>query len=147
VTPAVFARLSDGAQLLIWGVRHWMVAMLQGRTVPVSVARSFDEPGGSNAYASLTAFVLLAARDADRPLAINPPCCQELSADEENLTRVVTALTNDAPSAALGRLRSLTGGEPSAALQRHAQLVADRFAAVGLSVGIDETPFPIRAFR
>ena len=43
--------MSDGGQLLIWGVRHWMVATLQGRPVPLSVARSFDGAGGANAYA------------------------------------------------------------------------------------------------
>jgi hypothetical protein len=137
MTPAVFARMSDGGQLLIWGVRHWMVAMLQRRPVPVSVARSFDSAGGANAYASLTAFVLLAARDADRPFAINPPCCQELSPDEENIARVLTACTKNS-SSALGYLRALIGVEPSAALQRHAQLVADRLAAVGLGVGIGD---------
>lgn len=131
--------MSDGGQLLIWGVRHWMVAMLQRRSVPVSVARSFDGASGANAYASLTAFVLLAARDADRPLAINPPCCQELSADEENIARVLTALTRESSPVALGFLRSLIGGEPSAALQRHAKRVADSFAAVGLTVGIGDT--------
>ena len=135
--------MSDGGQLLIWGVRHWMVAMLQHRSIPVSVARSLDAAGGANSYASLTAFVLLAARDADRPLAINPPCCQELSADEENIARVLTALTKDSLPTALVSLRALIGGEPSAALQRHAKLLADRFAALGLGVGIGDSQFAV----
>ncbi len=139
MSRAVFARMSDGGQLLIWGIRHWMIATMRGRPVPISVARAFDGAGGANAYGALTAFVLLAARDADRPLAINPPCCQELSADEENIARGLTALTGDAASSALASLRALIGGEPSTALLRYAKLVAERFAAVG--VGIGDTPF------
>ena len=141
MTPAAFGRMSDGGQLLIWGIRHWMTAMLQGRPVPVSVARPFDAASGANAYGALTTFVLLAARDADRPLLINPPCCQELSGDEENIARGLTALSMDSPSAALVSLRALIGGEPSAALLRHAKLVAERLAAVGLGVGSGDTPF------
>ena len=140
-TAAVLADMSDGGQLLIWGIRHWMVAMTHSRAVPVSVARSFDGAGGADVYASLTAFVLLAARDADRPLAINPPCCQDLSLDEENIARVLTALTKSSSPAAVGFLRVLIGGEPSAALQRHAKFIAERFAEVDLTVGIGTTQF------
>jgi hypothetical protein len=141
VTPPVLARISDGAQQLIWGARHLMIAMLQGRSVPASVSRSFDGAGDTNAYASLTAFVLLAARDADRPLAINPPCCQELSSDELNIARALCAFTKDSSSTAFGCLRALIGGEPSAALCRQATLLADHFAAVGLGVGMGDTQF------
>jgi hypothetical protein len=130
--------MTEGGQLLVWGMRHWMVATLQGRGVPLSVQRSFETVGGPKAYPSLTALVLLVARDADRPLAINPPCCQELSADEESIARVFTALTRNSSAAAMRHLRALLGGEPSAALQRCAAAVAERFKAVGLVVGIND---------
>jgi hypothetical protein len=138
MSAAAFSHMTEGGQLLVWGVRHWMVATLQGRCVPLSVQRSFETVGGPRAYPSLTAFVLLVARDADRPLAINPPCCQELSADEENIARVLTALTRDSSVAALRQLRVLLGAEPSAALQRCASAVAERFKAVGLMVGVSD---------
>jgi hypothetical protein len=131
--------MSEGGQLLIWGLRHRMVAMLQGRPVPLSVARSVDGAGGSDTYAALTAFILLAARDADRPLAINPPCCPELSADEENIARALAALTRKSTSAALGALRALTGREPSAGLHRAASAIAERFSSVGLNLGLGDT--------
>jgi hypothetical protein len=136
VTPAVFGRMSEGGQLAIWGMRHWMVATLQGRSVPLSVSRSFESVGAPRIYAALTALLLVVARDADRPLAIFPPCCQELSADEESIARVLTALTRNSTAAAIAHLRSLVGGEPSAALLRHAKSVAERFEAVGLCVGV-----------
>jgi hypothetical protein len=60
-----------------------------------------------------------------------------LSEDEEGLARVLAALTRDSTTSALGHLRSLIGGEPSAALLRHAKSVAERFRSVGLSVGVE----------
>jgi hypothetical protein len=129
--------MSEGGQLAIWGMRHWMVATLQGRAVPLSVSRSFESVGGPRIYAALTALLLVAARDADRPLAIFPPCCKELSRDEETIARVLMALTRDSTHAALAHLRALTGAEPSAALLRHAKSVAERFRSVGLSVGVE----------
>ena len=51
-----------------------------------------------------------AARD------LSPPCCQELSVDEESIARVLTAFTRISGAAALAHLRALIGGEPSAAL-------------------------------
>jgi hypothetical protein len=142
VTPGVFGRMSEGGQLAIWGMRHGMVAMLQGRAVPLSVSRSFDSVGGPRICAALAALLLVAARDADRPLAIFPPCCQELSTDEENLARVLTALTRNSSAAALAHLRAPIGGEPSAALLRHARIVAERFKTVGLMVGLVECADP-----
>jgi hypothetical protein len=142
VTPAVFGRMSEGGQLAIWGMRHWMVATQQGRAVPLSVSRSFESVGGPGIYAALTALLLVAARDADRPLAIFPPCCQELSADEESIARVLTELTRDSSTAALPHLRALTGRDPSAALLRHARSVAERFMSVGLRVGVAEGADP-----
>ena len=142
VTRAVFGRMSEGAQLAIWGMRHWMVATLQGRAVPLSVSRPFESIGAPRVYAALTALLLVAARDADRPLAIFPPCRQELSSDEESIACVLTALTRDSSAAALVHLRTLIGGEPSAALLRHAKSVAERFEAVGLRIGVAEAVDP-----
>jgi hypothetical protein len=125
--------MSEGGQLLIWGMRHWMVATLEARRVPLSVLRSFEAIGGARVYRSLTAMLLLAARDADRPLKIHPPCCGELSADEVEIARILAALSNDTPAAA-AHFRALLGREPSAALRRYAKLIAARFKAVGLGV-------------
>lgn len=132
--------MSEGGQLLIWGVRHWMVAMLETRYVPPSVLRSFEAIGGSRFYRSLTALVLLAARDADRPLKIHPPCCGELSPDEEGIARVLAALTNDSPGAAAVHFRALLGREPSTALHRYAKVIAARFKAAGMTVGFGASP-------
>jgi hypothetical protein len=133
---AVFTRLSDGGQLLIWGIRHWMVAMMQGRAVPVSVARSLEAVGGASMYRSLTEMVLLAARDADRPLVIHPPCCHELSADEASIVRALSAYPGGATSAACVHLRALIGGEPSGALGRSVQGVARAFHSAGLRIEV-----------
>jgi hypothetical protein len=135
VTPAILNDMTEGGQLLVWGMRHWMVATVQARHVPDSVLRSFDAIGGSRLYASLTAMLLIVARDADRPLLIHPPCCRDLSADEECIASVLAALTHDSPAAA-ARFRALLGCEPSAALRRHAQWIARRFQAVGLGIGL-----------
>ena len=136
VTPTDFNRMSEGGQLMVWGMRHWMVATLQARDVPVSVLRSFEAIGGARLYATLTAMLLIAARDADRPLLIHPPCCGELSADEEHITRVLAALTHDAAAAAAVHFRALLGREPSAALARNAKLIAGRFKAMGFGISV-----------
>jgi len=133
----VFTRLTEGGQLLIWAMRQWMVAMLQRRCVPVSVMRSFETVGGARVFRSMTAMVLLAARDADRPLLIHPPCREELSADEERIAEVLAALRRGSITAARVHLCALIDDEPSAALQRHAQIVADCFRCAGLPVGIE----------
>ena len=118
--------------MLIWGMRHWMAAMLQTRPVPASVMRSFETVGGTQAFRSMVAMVLLAARDADRPLLIHPPCSGELSIDEETIARALAAFAEKSFAAARLHLRVLIGGEPSAALERHALIVADCFRSAGL---------------
>jgi hypothetical protein len=140
VISAGFDRMSEGGQWLIWGVRHWMVAVREARYVSASVARSFEAIGGRRFYHALTALVLLAARDADRPLIIHPPCCAELSSDEESLARILAALTNGSPSAAAVHFRTLLGREPSTALRRYAKAVASRFKAVGMTVAFGAAP-------
>ena len=121
---------------MLWGMRHWMVATLQDRGVPVSVLRAFEVVGGTAVYRQITAMLLLVARDADRPLLVHRPCCAELSADEESIARVLAAFTCDSAAAARLQLRALLGAEPSASLQRYASAVAESFRSVGLSVGI-----------
>jgi hypothetical protein len=123
--------LSDGGHLLIWGVRHWMVANLTGAHVPVTVRRVFELLGEPSALPLIAALLLLAARDADRPLVIHPPCAQELSPDEAALACAVAAGANSAE--ARRRLRCL-GCEASAALLRSLAVLAERFRTQGLAV-------------
>jgi hypothetical protein len=127
-------QMSEGAHLMIWGMRHLMAATLQRRAVPPSVSRAFEPVGGSAVYRRMTALLLLTARDADRPLLIQPPCSPVWSADEESLARVLGALTRH--SSALAQWRTLLGRAPSASLQRYARAVGESFSAAGLSIGI-----------
>jgi hypothetical protein len=125
------AEWSDGGHLLIWGVRHWMLANATRSAVPPSVQRVFEMLGEPSALSLLTALLLLTARDADRPLVIHPPCSQDLSADEFVLARAVAAGAN--PTEARRRLRDL-GCDASAALSRSLAALAERFRAHGLTV-------------
>lgn len=125
------SELSDGGHLLIWGVRHWMAANLTGSHVPLSVKRVFELFGEPSALPLVAALPLLAARDADRPLVVHPPCAQELSRDEAILARAVAAAAN--PAEARRRLSCL-GCDASAALLRTLAVLAERFRAQGLEV-------------
>lgn len=122
-----------------------MVATLQGRPVPLSVLRAFDGVGGARLSRTLVAMLLLTARDADRPLQILPPCCRELSADEEGIAVVLTAMTRE-PAAMAAHWRALLGADPSRALLRHARAVGAAFKAAGLQIEIGaefaEAAFP-----
>lgn len=129
--------LSEGGHLFIWGVRHWMVALLCRTSVPLSVSRVFDLLGEPAAVSLLASFVLLAARDADRPLVVHPPCSGDLSADETALTLALAAGRDS--RVARQRLGELVGCPPSASLIRSAVALATSFRAAGLEVG-----FPAR---
>ena len=48
----------------------------------------------------MVAMVLLAARDADRPLLIHPPCSGKLSIDEETIVRALAAFAEKSFAAA-----------------------------------------------
>jgi len=146
MNPAALRHLTEGGQLLLWGVRHWMVAMLQLRAVPPSVLRAFEVAGGGKLCEAMSAMLLLAARDADRPLVIFPPCSQELSCDEERLARILAAMTAESPRVAGGHWRALLGAEPSAALSRCARLVAEAFRCSGLRIALLDEPVD-RALR
>ena len=80
-------------------------------------------------------FISFTARDADRPLQILPPCCRELSPDEEGIAVVLTAVTRE-PAATATQWRALLGTEPSRALLRHSRAVGIAFKAAGLQIEI-----------
>jgi hypothetical protein len=126
--------MSEGGQLLTWAIRHLMIATLARQPVPVSVLRVFDALGGARLSRALTSVLLLAARDADRPLKIYPPCCPELSVDERALiAALATAPCGSAP-ASRGDWRRLLGAEPSTALLREANAVGACFRLAGLPI-------------
>lgn len=110
-----FDRLSEGARLLIWGVRHWMVALLSNECVPISVTRRFATTGDGG-FGAIVALTLLAARDADRPLRVFPPCCAELSEDEQRIAYAFDCVRLGSLPAAREHLQRLIGRRPSCAL-------------------------------
>jgi hypothetical protein len=57
-----------------------------------------------------------------------------LSADEESIAAVLTATTRGGPAAPAQHWRALLGGEPSAALLRHARTIGETFRASGLRI-------------
>jgi hypothetical protein len=118
--------------MLIWGMRHWMVATVGRGRVPVTVQRVFELLDPSS-LSLLAVFLLLAARDADRPLVIHPPCSSQLSADENGLARAV-ALAGD--SYAAQRCLAALGCAASGALLRTLAALAERFRAGGLAVAV-----------
>jgi hypothetical protein len=133
MTASPVSGMSEGGQLALWGMRHLMLALLQCRPLPLSVLRAFDVVGGARSSRALAALLLLIARDADRPLQIHPPCCRELSADEESIAAVLTAVTGG--GLGLGPCwRALLDGQPSAALRRHARSIGEAFRAAGLRI-------------
>jgi hypothetical protein len=128
----VFGAMSEGGQLLTWAIRHLMIATLARQPVPVSVLRVFDALGGARLSRALTSVLLLAARDADRPLNIHPPCCQELSFDEQGLIAALATAPRNAGPASRGDWRRLLDAEPSTALLREADAVGACFRLAGL---------------
>lgn len=118
VIEAEIDRLSEGARLLIWGVRHWMVALLCNERVPASVTKEFAATG-EGGFGAIVAMMLLAARDADRPLRVFPPCCAELSEDEQRLASAFDCARQGSLAAAQDQLSRLIGRRPSCALLEH----------------------------
>src|SRR5262245_54105080 len=111
-----FSRLSEGGQLLIWSMRHWMVALVRNQRVPDAVLRSLAALGDASLFGAITALVLLASRDADRPLHVFPPCSSELSDDEQRLASAFDCVRAGALANANSHLCGLLGREPSCAL-------------------------------
>ena len=116
MSEAGFDRLNEGTRLLIWGVRHWMMALLRDERVPTHVTRLFAT-AGDRGFAAVVAMTLLAARDADRPLLVFPPCCADLSEDEQRLASAFDSARRGWLAAADAHLRRLIGGPPSGALR------------------------------
>jgi hypothetical protein len=135
----MFGALSEGAQLLTWAIRHLMVATLRREPVPISVLRVFESLGGASLARALTAVLLLAARDADRPLVIHPPCCADLSLDEQRL--VAAICVDDGRATRLG-WRALLETVPSAALLREAAVVARCLRHAGVAVAASPATQP-----
>jgi GNAT superfamily N-acetyltransferase len=125
---ADFDRLSEGARLLIWGVRHWMIALLRGDRVPARVTRLFATAGESG-FGSVVAITLLAARDADRALRVLPPCCADLSEDEQRIAAAFDCARRGSIAVADAHLGRLVGGRPSSALLERVRDVARHLTA------------------
>ena len=124
--------MSEGGQLFLWGLRQWTTAIVCGGRAPVTVGRVLDF-GEPKAFSLIAVFALLAARDADRPLTINPPCAAELSSDEWTLVRALTA-ERACQRGASAPLRGLIGANPTESLMRAAAAVTQCFAAAGVAV-------------
>lgn len=136
LSAAAITELSEDAQLIVWSMRHCMVSTLQERVMPNTAQRACAPFGRTILYPRVTALLLLAARDADRPLLIHLPCIRELSPDEQRIARVLAALTHGTSPDA--DWRALLGRQPSASLDRHARALADGFRASGwcLRIGV-----------
>lgn len=128
-----FSRLSEGEQFLVWSMRHWMVALVRRQSVPDSVLRVLDAIGRRDLFCTITLLVLLISRDADRPLQVFPPCCSELSLDEQRIASAFDCARAGALVNASGHLTRLMGRQPRRALLERvaevAQLASGRFAA------------------
>jgi hypothetical protein len=124
MSGASFSRLSEGGQLLVWSMRHWMVALVRNQRVPDNVLRSLDAIGDASLFGAITALVLLASRDADRPLHVFPPCCSELSEDEQRIASAFDCVRAGAVASASTHLTRLTGRQPSCALLERVAEVA-----------------------
>ena len=61
MSETCFSRLSEGGQLLVWSMRHWMVALVRNQRVPDNVIRSLDSLGDASLFGAITALVLLAS--------------------------------------------------------------------------------------
>ena len=135
MSETCFSRLSEGGQLLVWSMRHWMVALVRNQRVPDNVLRSLADLGDASLFGAITALVLLASRDADRPLRIFPPCSDALTLDEEHMARALEYCSRNAPLAARVHLDRLVGTRPSGALLERLRHVARRFHSVGVYTG------------
>jgi hypothetical protein len=135
MSETCFSRLSEGGQLLVWSMRHWMVALVRNQRVPDNVIRSLDSLGDASMFGAITALVLLASRDADRPLCVFPPCSDALSLEEEHMARALECFSRDAPLAAKVHLDRLVGTKPSGALFERVRHVARRFRSAGVYTG------------
>jgi hypothetical protein len=124
MSDTCFSRLSEGAQLLVWSMRHWMVALVRNQRVPDNVLRSLDASGDARLLSAITALVLLASRDADRPLHVFPPCCSELSEDEQRIASAFDCVRTGALATANAHLTRLIGRQPSGALLERVAEVA-----------------------
>jgi hypothetical protein len=112
-----FADLSDEGRRLIAGARRamWLAALGPCATAAVAAHGRVATP--------VLALLALVARDARRPLHIQPPGAGVLSRDEERLARALECCAGGFESAAAFCLASLVGRAPSAALQECLWLV------------------------
>ena len=116
-------------------MRHWIVSSCATRRVPDNVIRSLDSLGDASLFGAITALVLLASRDADRPLCVFPPCSDALSLDEERIARALECFSCDAPLAAKAHVDQLVATKPSGASLDRVRHVARRFRSTSIYTG------------
>jgi hypothetical protein len=121
----LFGDLSDDGRWLVAAARRAMLIASRGSCDGVAF--------GARVASAVTALLVLAARDARRPLRIQPPCAGTLSADEEHLARALECCAAGASDSAAALLAMLVGRAPSQSLRGCLSLVhtQSRFSAIG----------------
>jgi hypothetical protein len=95
---------------------QWLIGGARRAAVALSDSQCVSAVGNSGSMTAVLALLAVAARDADRPLRIHPPCAPELSEDEEYLARALEWCGAGFESRARFYLYRLIDGAPSAAL-------------------------------
>lgn len=83
------ANLSDGARLIVWSLRQWVVSAHLGRCTTCDLARPYTAFSCTGALAEVQQFMVLLTREANRQIDVRHPREAILSLDEIILLRLV----------------------------------------------------------
>lgn len=135
-----------GEHLLVWAWRRLAI----GRGDCPLLVREFDAACGEDGpevLATLAFFLQVLARASRRRLAIGPPCCLALTADERQVLTLLAAAQTDHSAVFEAHLRWLATRDARPALAIGARALATAFGVHELQLPLPPLPAPERCTR
>ena len=128
------AYLPSGAQLFVWSVRRWHVALMRRESIEAALGPVYRVAKCMQGVALFDELMSLVAVAAFRPPAVRCMCSATLSADERDMLLAVQAAWRGCEEAAVDCIGTIVAGRLRHAFCRSATCYADalRAAAVPL---------------
>lgn len=127
------ANLSDGARLIVWSLRQWVVSAHLGRCTTCDLAKPYTAFSCTGALTEVQKFMVLLTREANRQIDIRHPREALLSIDEIILLRLV-AMSGRRYRYAEHLARGLVDHRAIDILCSRAKVYVEELNAVGLSL-------------
>ena len=133
-TPYKMSDLSTGAQLIVWGIRHWLnIRRFPGR-MGNQMFEAHDRIKVPEAAEYMEECMALLASAAMRSVIIEPPCQAHLSCDELTLLHTFRALQSGKPEVAHKSIARLMHGRIGRVFCRSASDYALALKSVGFNL-------------